>query len=326
MSQSDKFKIPFRNATPVVLSGISDNQIIESETLEPQLIRIRSNNLGYMYVDSRDTSKPVTEPPVNIIIGGQGKSLFKDQIKRIKLVFLDLFWITPNCNVRNNEIKFISSNTGATVYTVTVPEGQYDEASIFPIPAPPAPPGLIDALVAAMNTVTGASGLTFSHSLNGATSQLFDGRAGTLDSAGGSYQILESKATLRGEPLWNLIDPSIDVLSVSKPIGFINLRYTRFIEFRSDTLSQFSKNRNVAGTRGTNNLIFRLFPSTEERKITLIRSTIRIPVTFNFNPSFTLRSFDLSLFDEFGNILYVPDYNPGNSGGFWYQLIFISET
>ena len=126
------------------------------------------------------------------------------------------------------------------------------------------------------------------------------------------------------ETLINMQSTVIDELTVSKPIKFINLRYTRFIEFRSDTLTQFSKNRNVAGTRGTNNLILRIFPAT--KNIGLVRISAGTPVNFNFDPSFALQSFDISLFDEFGDPLFVPEFTPGTTSGFWWSFIFITET
>ena len=140
----------FKNAYQdqgVVLVPISD-EIQTDQNLEPQMVRIRSSNTGFMFLNSEDRDIGKNKPPVDIILSTRIK---KTKVKRWSAVSFIYLNVTPNVNDRNRNVTFFSTNSGTT-HTVQIIQGFYETRL-----------ALMDALVLALNTATGASGLTFSH-------------------------------------------------------------------------------------------------------------------------------------------------------------------
>lgn len=328
MTNIHKFKNPII-AEPVILSGIDNNNIQEGESIEPQMIRIRSQNTSYLYVNSNDINKKSTSAKAEILLGGPNVGFSKIGVKRISLVIFEFFMTTPNVNERNNEVIVEWKDPVVTkTATVTVPEGYYDDSK-----------DLMDALVLALNTEFTLQGSAFQLSVTANPLSVSDGSAilykmeQSAGPVGSTFKFLESSGTNFGRPLWNLPNPDFDVFSSSKTIGPVFLYYTRFIDVRSSVLTQFSKNENVTGKTGNTDVLLRIF--LQGRKLGSQTRIIKNPVTFNFSPKYQLKSFDVSLHDEFDNLLYLPRFknNPdtyeipdGTNGSFWWNMGIKLET
>ncbi len=297
-----------------ILPLISD-ELIQSNSLEPQIVRIRSSNLATMYIDAARRPN-ITQIPTNITLGSTNNQIFARKIIRLSVQNMAMEWITPNVNVRNNVVTFFST-TSAAEHSVTVLEGFY----LTPL-------AIMDALVLALNTATGASGLTFSHAI-----PTLNPIKSTLSSAGGSYHFnLDSLAIIRGRNLWNL--PRDQTNTTSKMVGAIHLRYTRYVDIISFVLTEHTKNQNISNSFGANNLLFRLFINSAEPHLQLAEERFT-DITMNYNRTQNIRAIDFKLIDEFGQTLYVPgdggvsttptEYAEGTDSGFVWDITITLE-
>jgi len=285
--------------------------IFRDSGLEAQWVTSKEPNRAIIYLDSQDY---VNEPIITSVNAstannpGDFPSNLAFGTTRISVETAEVRYVTPNVNPINNVVQFFSSATGLT-YSVTVPTGFYATST-----------ALIAALVTALNTATGSSGLTFSS----ATITGFPDKY-TLSSAGGNYYFLaNSLAVLYGYPLWAL--PVDQVATASKVVGNMGLFYTTYIDFCSATLVKYVKLRTVA-TNLNSNIIFRLFLNSGGTSQTISLSTSNSPnVQYYFNPSEPITQIDIQLRDQFGNLLYVPQGADGKYQGFWWNISLSIET
>jgi hypothetical protein len=284
------------NATPVLLPPISD-EMQTDEQLEPQFIRKRHGNLSYVTLDSTNNNYTIPNNAQFFLSG----NFFARKIQRFSLVSIDFYFYTPNINPNNNILKFVSSVTGLT-YSVTLPEGFYNTQD-----------ALFTMIVAAMNTVTGSSGLTFS---------FVDTTDGTprviLTATGGTYQFVSSSFMLYGQNVVNL--PMNDSPSASKTLGPIQLLYTRYIDIISLGLTQYTKNPNTSNSLASANLFFRL-PIISSNPGLIAFSIPNPTMWINYNRSSDLQAIDLQLIDENGFPLYIPSY----ANNFYFLFTLLTE-
>jgi len=250
-----------------------------------------------------------------------GKHFLGKQTTKHAVTFIKQHMTLMNINPRNNRVEFISSNTGATVYAVTIPEGRYLTRT-----------ALMDALRDAMNTVTGASGLTFSYAVNpivGGT-PIIDDTSFNLAAAGGSFHfVLSSTHTCmnKGRFLYNL--PRSQTLATNKNIGYVDGYYTRYIDFVSNILNEEQRvPATESGVRGGHDLLLRLFLPTID---VLDSESDNGDVPINHlrwvrkQRSKTISTIDIELYDEFGEILYLPQYDDDTTINSWYDLVMIAR-
>lgn len=296
------------NIVEVILSKRPQLNNVQFREEEPQEIKIRSQNNSIIFIDTEERLNK-NQSPVDLLLNSVNNTLFTSNIVRLAVRNLIMSWITPNVNERNNVVTFFSSVSGTT-HTVTVPEGFYGNPTI-----------LMDALVTALNTATGASGLTFSHAIP-TTNPIIS----TLSSAGGNYYFdLNCLAVTKGKQLWNL--PLDQVATNNKVVGSINGLYTRYVDIHSKTLTQYSKNPNSSNARGQINLLYRVYLEYDLFGAPqYIRNNIQNGIGINFNPSTNISNIDLKLNDEFGDLLYIPQYASGTDSGFFLDIAFITET
>jgi hypothetical protein len=236
---------------------------------------------------------------------GENPSKLASGINRITVSSASIHANIPNVNPRNNVIRFFSSVTNS-FHSVTVPEGFYTTPTI-----------LITAVRDTLNTISGTSGLTFSY----ATIVGFPDRF-NLNSAGGSYYFdINCSAIKYGYQLWNL--PIEQVASNSKLVGDILLYYTRYIDITSNTIIKYSKIKALT-TGKTPDMLFRV-PIEDPTKPGLSRSVPNLRSTFNYLPNESIFTIDFSLYDQFGNILYIPPGSPGTAGGFLWSISLLIE-
>lgn len=286
-------------------------ELFKKSGLEPQWITSKQPNRAALYLNSRDYANQ--DNPVDILASTASKpgdfpSVLAYGITRISVNSGAIFFNIPNINPRNNNVQFFSSVTGL-VYGVTVPEGDYVTST-----------QIITALVAALNTVTGSSGLTFSFTTITGFPNKYN-----LNSAGGNYYfILTSNGVQNGFGLWNL--PLSQVATNTKVVGDIEGYYTRYVDFCSSTLSKYAKIR-TQSTSTVSNLILRVpFGSTTVFDGLLTQGGANIPDSqYYYNPGESITQIDIQLRDEFGQLLYVPNMT-GNFDGFWWDLTLVIET
>lgn len=250
-----------------------------------------------------------------------GKHFLGKQTTKHAVTFVKYDIELTNINPRNNRVEFISSNTGATVYAVTILEGRYLTR-----------PLLMTALRDAMNTVAGASGLTFSYTVNpivGGT-PIVDDTSFNLASAGGSFHfVLSSTHTCmnKGRFLFNL--PRSQTLETNKNVGHVMGYYTRYIDFVSNALNEEQRvPATESGRRGGHDLLLRMFFSSIDIIGTESRDGL-VPVSHlrwvRKERSKTISTIDIELYDEFGEILYIPQYDDSTPINSWYDMVMIAR-
>lgn len=293
----------------IVLTPINP-ALYQQPNNEPQYITSKDPNKAILYLDSQDCKLELNK--TNILMStvkryGDIPSTLALGITRLSIDSFSINWITPNINVRNNTITFFSSNSGL-FHTVTIPEGFYDTSTL-----------IITAVVNALNTATGSSGLTFSFTTVTYSPDIYN-----LNSAGGNYYIsLTCTAITKGYQLYNL--PISQTPQNSKLVGAINGWYTKYIDICSNTLSQYVKIR-TNSTGYSSNIIFRVLLNTNN-KPTLTRGVNihQSTQSYNYLPNSPLISIDFTLRDQFGEELYIPQGAEGTASGFFWDVSFAIE-
>ena len=302
---------------PVLLAPVADS-MQEDENLEPQMVRVREGNGSVFATDTDNRGgenlRPFTDQtiqrldipyrtvPTKIIFDTR---VAKTKVKRIAIKQVRMSWITPNVNVMNNTVSFYSSLTGAGVkHTVVVPEGFYNTPTLF-----------MDALVAAMNTVSAASLITFTHSIpanNPLISQLLAGGGG-----GGTYYFdLGCDMILYGSQLASL--PQRQAFTLQHTVGAIGLHYTRYVDLISPDLNQYSKNTNSSNSKVSSGFTFRIYLDEEPGIPRTVVTDVTNLTYFNWNRSDTFNTFEIFLLDQYGRNLYIPRYDPAVTPGTTY--------
>ncbi len=290
---SEMSRNPPSKFSEVLLSPIQD-AIMNDQNLEPQFMRKRHGNNSYLYMDTADRNENIEI--IQKFIFGSKNNLFSRKIKRFAVDFIKIDYNSPNVNIYNNQVTFFSTASGLN-HTVVVPIGFYDFSSFAP------------ALQTALNTATGASGLTWTitPSTNGQLQY-------TLATAGGNYHFIVdpvlSPMVVNGHHLVNL--PYDQTNTASKTAGSVNMYYTRYIDIVSFALLQYDKNPTNTTRFGTSNLLVRLFIRNPTISQTL-DFAIQNVRWVNFDITQSLTNIDISILDEFGNPLYIPFLSTGSA-------------
>lgn len=297
-------------ATSVLLKP-QELSLFRNSDMEAQWVTSKQPNRAVIYLDSQDY---LLETSVENLLAstanatGSYPSILATGITRISIDNAGLNYVTPNVNIRNNNIIFFSSVT-SNFYSVIVPEQFYSTAT-----------SLITAIVAAMNTVTGSSGLTFSFATITGYQYKFN-----LNSAGGNYYILNTcNAITRGYQLWAL--PTNQIPSNSKLVGNMKLLYTTYVDFCSQTLLKYVKLKTVT-TNLSHNVIFRIHITEPVENMTIYIPQGRTPnVQYYFKPEEPITQIDIQIRDQFGELLYLPQSPDGGYEGYYWNLSISVET
>lgn len=307
-----KFQDPYKSdVIPVVLTAVDDTIQYDSNR-EPNFVRIRSGNLGYLYLDSATADGP----PNKFIVGGK-QLLFQNKIKRFALSTLRIGYNIPNVNPYNNSgTIFIDNGSSTLFYTFTVPTGYYTTSTQF-----------ANALATAINAAISGSGATMT-----ITPLTTDPETYTMTlTAGFTFRFdLQSKMVKYGRFLCNL--PTSQILSNSKTMGAVQLIYTRYIDITSFALNQYNKNMNSSGITSLPQLLIRLYetPFSQDQNGTFIAYSRDRFITLtnlnwtNFERDVALTACDITLYDEFGNLLYIPE-NLDRPTDFYISLELVTE-
>jgi len=307
--------------TQVSLAPISDNQQ-NDENLEPPFIRIRRGNECFIFVDSevRQGSDGVPQAltpdlfnATDFALGGGSHQFYARKIKRLNVGGFQFAACSPNVNPRNNVLTFFSTTSGAN-HTVVVREGLYVTAAT-----------LVAALVGALNTATGASGLTWSALVNPVNACQW-----TLSVVGGTYHfVLTSLMILYGRYLYNL--PQEQANTASKTFGAVFGLYSRHIDVVSLALTEYSKNPTSSNASIPNGVIARAFfksPLGGAGGIPIDGLSFfatDVVANVNYDRSRALEVIDISLRDEFNQPFYIPSYSSGSPPNSMFDMVVEAE-
>ena len=286
--------------------------LYRNSDLEPQYVTKREPNRAIIYIESIDNQalqkNVLSMLSSTVRQAGENPSTLAYGITRISVNNFGLRFSIPNINPRNNVITFFSSVSGTT-HTVTLTEGYYTTGS-----------AVITEIVTKLNTVTGASGLTFSFVGNTLFPDRFE-----LNSAGGNYRFdLNCSAVKKGYTMYSLSHDQ--TLNNSKLIGPIGLFYTTYVDLCSAQLTKYIKLKNCA-TSLNNNIVLRihLTEPTIYNKILFITESTAPDIQFSYNPVEPILSIDFQIRDQYGELLYVPQNADGTYQGFWWNTGIIIE-
>lgn len=210
------------------------------------------------------------------------------KINSISIIEASFFDLTPNINIRNNHLAFFRQSDGER-FSITIKENYIKTGG-----------DLISVLISLLNKSN--SGIKFfSAPLSEYYPQTF-----AITSSESFRWDKTSSLIQKGEFLINLMKSgSEDVFSKFKYVGPMFLQYTRFVDICSVSLTQKAINKSVSNSSKSNNgLLIRIYFDND---IAPIRRTLPILVPVWFDCSDRTRPyFDIKLFDEFGDLFYVP--------------------
>lgn len=337
----------------VALTPVNDSYY-KDFTLEPPMVRIRSQNSGYLYLSSRDIiAKGMMPNNCTITLPGQGQILSK--VKRMGVQYIRWKNATPTINPINKLLRVYRQDTGS-VQDVVLTEGFYDH-----------PQALMTMLKSRLDAVTGLVWTITPPPPY--TSQKIWGISTTVN----VYFLWDSPAvkyglstfgfqTADGPEFKGSPTSPADLAEYqnrswrSSYIGPMNCCYTRYIDIRSNVLTAWTKNPNSGTKFGANNIITRLYlpefdyytsdPGTYSAPIyqplrNFAFTSDSKPGTFTMNPDESIGAIDIQIYDEYGNLYYVPPVGPftgatsydgqgennviNYNGGLEYDIVFYTE-
>ncbi len=294
----------------MVISPIMDDQAgILDNNLEPSYVRVRTRNASFSYIDTFDRNSRISN--TSYIIASSGELLSK-RTKRFALSYYAPSISTPNINPRNNTVTFSAAAAPGVLYTVTIPIGYYtrDQA--------------ITALLAALNTVSGASGVVFTAPNQFVNSSIYIVLTGT-----NAFRISGGTFTQTGHAFWGF-PPGDSRFSAVAPfvttltLGPITALYSRYYDITSQYVLQHTKAANT-GNRVPGNILIRVY--TQIVPDPQVTGTVQFESTsenssWNFDAGASLATIDLNIVDEFGQPYYLPN---DETNGSYLQLAFTNE-
>lgn len=291
----------------VILSPVS-SLIYRNDNLEPQRVTAKIPNRAIIYLDSQDCAMETDKINIQMStasIVGESPSVLASGIDVISVESIGIQYNIPNVNPRNNTIR-LHSSVSAAYHTVDLIEGFYTTADL-----------LMAHIVVRLNTISGASGLTFSAVVRTGRPDVYD-----LSAAGGLFYFDQNcSAVKKGYQLYNF--PTDQTPSTSKVVGSMGMYYTRYIDVCSTTLTRFVKIKsNTTGL--SNNLLIRVFINDPTKSHTISFNGTE-NIIYNFIPSEPITSIIFQLRDQFGDTLYTPTGAEGTAGGFFWDCNLLIE-
>lgn len=279
----------------VVLQPLPNLSLYDSE--EPQLLQMRSTSAKKIYFVNRtiEDNQSLTDVRLTTRVSDNDRAgIIMQGVNRVSVISTGVFWCTPNINARNNELRFFSTASGVS-HSVTLTEGFYDNQV-----------DVINEIIAKLNSVTGASGLTFSANVKIPGSFIYD-----ITSTGGLFYFLDGFGctSSRGKQFFNFETDSNP--GNVKTVGNISLIYTRYITFNSKRLTRYQKVKAVSNSRSGTSEIARLFIDNTKPAQNFFAYNFKN--TFHSEPDDAFHEIDIQILDEYGDELYLPDvFNGGN--------------
>lgn len=280
-----------RESTSVVLPYVDLLKMNETN-FEPQEVTNKTPVSTWIYLTN--LNKP-SQTGVQVTLDAGGQVIFEKVSRVTPIGFILHTPNIPNVNVRNNTLTFYSSVTLSS-YTVTIQEDLYltDGA-------------LMIKVVSALNSVSGSSGLTFSYIAYPTPGSI--ARLASLSSAGGNFYIDPNcSAVKKGLLLYGFpVMPPVYVGSVV--VGPINLLYTAYVDVCSYTLTKYAKLRSISTDTAKSAIFLRVPIAVSQTNFGVDSTQLfnrEVNNNFAFRSKETVNSIDITLYDMFGDLLYVP--------------------
>lgn len=320
------YKARINTAEFVILPPTNDS-VYQDFSLEPQLLRVRQPNSFTLTLNSSDADIfDNNESPCDLILSQKNtrSSILSRKVKRIGISRINFSNCTPNINNTNNQF-LVYRGDNQTIVEYILPENQLND-----------PLQVIGYIVNSFNAASVFSGMNFAYlaAASPGIENVF------LLTCNVPFLILrECLAVSRGINLWGFrpnialgtevinTGPNSNIqalnaaASLQQTIGPMHLQYTGWVDFRSDKLSSYTKAPNATTSpSGGNNLLYRLYlprwngylsnpsasgyyPPSIPRDIS---QQIEQLVYFTWNPEEVIATMDIQIFDQFGNLFYVP--------------------
>jgi hypothetical protein len=217
-------------------------------------------------------------------------------------------WYVPNVNPRNNTLTFHSGISGLD-HTVTIPERYYD------IEVPADITQLATDIRDAMNSVSGASGLTFGFAFRTGFPRTFD--MTVIVPIGGTYYFVDSSsAVAKGMQMYNFERSS--TLAVSHQVGPMSMMYTQFVDVKSTELTKWEKIKSVT-TGNQNPVVMRAYIGGNKWGDDFDQIDFYLAFSWKWNEP--IYAVDVEFYDQNGDPLYYPN----NGKDFLWQLTLVAE-
>lgn len=242
---------------------------------------------GYLVIRSQDRNLSISKSPANVFINSNISYLSNANVRSLEGESFEAFYDVPNINIRNNTLLL---DDGATSYPATVPEGNYNYNE------------LATALEASLN--------------------LLGIGAFTVD----WDSVNKNKFTLVSPVLVTIKQNPVQKRDLGDVMGFIkevnslthlgscpDLTYTRNIYVTSSELHNRKRIDDQASSNLLNDMLMIVpihwneFYNINELSPRNIYHQPNVPKRVNFDSSTTISNIDVVLYDDQGEILYVPD-------------------
>lgn len=255
------------------------NQSPGDKALKVEVHPNAHTSLLNVYSEDRTTNSTYARADYEI-----GAEILQSKVNKLALSSYDLRYCISNINPRNDTIIFFSSFS-ALQHTVIIPNEHYTVN------------GLIMAIVTALNSVTGASGLTFSFDPLGACT--YD-----LKSAGGDFQFISSSHIDRAGPCSGLF---ITSAPVSSQIVFIGAQYANYLDVIIENFrdAQILKNSFTKdNTFPINGHMFRITINQTDEYVSITEEVKNLNFVSIRNKELT--TLQILLYDQFGDLVFSP--------------------
>jgi len=243
-----------------------------------------NSHISLLNVYSEDRLTNTTYSNASYSTGGE---ILTSNINKLALFSYDLRYSISNINARNNIIKFMSSNTGTTIHSVTLSSAHYTKIN------------LMNHIVLKLNSLSGVTSLTFSASSITETSYV-------IESVGGSYKFHQSSHIDRAAPCSGLIQTSELVNNMIVNVG---AQYTNYIDVTIDKL----RDAQIIGNSFTKDNVFPILDHMFRIPISQLDNSVYIfqrEQLYNLNyvsiRNKQLNTLNIALYDEFGEFIFSP--------------------
>lgn len=320
------------------MSGVSRNYPDGSGRLqrfsygehEEDTVTMRNPQSALLLIDSQDRYKLTVEGvydqnpelnPNSIYINHQKLNGF-GEIKRAGVTDVYFPWRTPNINIRNNTFGLgLELTPGVfTTYFITVPEGFYKPSElatamqtimnsvvgfqIFPATAPPT------YLPAGGGWFVSTSPITNAFTITNATITFSQPTAAYISSAQSSIdQVINFNAPEEANAVNTFTG------------GIPSMAYTQYIDFVSTNLTKHQRLKDNLTQFNYTNIIYRLYLSSGTYQTALTDDTyfgsrpadiyrqVPVPKFMLWNKNEMISAIDVKLYDDAGELLYIPQEN-----------------
>lgn len=316
------------------MSGVSRNypdgngklQRFEYDENEEQVITQRFPQTALLLLDSLDRYNldPLTDryqrPPLinpnNIYINHQKLNGF-GEIKRISTTDISFPWLTPNVNERNNNfyLRVADDNIGTNAqdYFINLGEGFYK------------PSELATGLAFEMNSVgwndnSGNTGINLGTWT--VTTSPINCAFTVTNTSGKFFQYVSTTSPIiqknksNFSPLMNFFPPETGWVAGFQG-GTPTMAYTQYIDFVSNALTNFQRLKDSLTQFNYTNVVYRLYLNNGLNmavsddnffgsRPSYIYRQISNPKQMLWNKNQMLSYIDMKLYDDSGNLLYIP--------------------